>query len=114
MSVDKVNTCVCTMLTGSVFGIQFPCNGSQLCDKFGSFPKHNWRHPVAKKKASKVTDTKEPPALKPVRLDLPPSEHERLDAVGKRRGLSKAAVARMILMKGIIALEREDAAQKDF
>jgi hypothetical protein len=36
--------------------------------------------------------------LRPVRLDLADADHERLERAARRRGLSKAAFARMVIL----------------
>jgi hypothetical protein len=62
---------------------------------------------MAKKKVRKVEATQERKFTKPVRLDLKPADHERLESLADSRGLSMASLARMLLLKGMTDLERE-------
>jgi hypothetical protein len=66
---------------------------------------------MAKKGAKKVaaTATQEEKLVKPVRLDLTPKDHERLDRQARRRGLTMASFARMVILE---RLEAEDGGTK--
>jgi predicted DNA-binding protein len=55
------------------------------------------------KKSNSVQDER---AVKAVRLDLTPKDHERLDHQARKRGLTKASYARMIILE---RLEQEEA-----
>lgn len=63
---------------------------------------------MAKKRAPKMPATIEKATEKPVRLMLGEDDHERLERQAKRLGLSKAAYARMALMKTIEGDERTE------
>lgn len=52
---------------------------------------------MAKKRAGKVTATESDKATRPVRLDLSPEDHVRLERNAKRYGLSKSSYVRMAL-----------------
>jgi hypothetical protein len=54
---------------------------------------------MAKKRAPKVTATKEEKATRPVRLDLGADDHERLERCARRFGLSKSSYVRMALFE---------------
>jgi hypothetical protein len=58
-----------------------------------------------KKRAAKVEATKEERATRPVRLDLSPTDHERLERCARRLGLSKSSYARMAVLERIRADE---------
>jgi hypothetical protein len=62
-------------------------------------------NPVAKKKAAKVNATQEPKLAKPVRLDLNPEDHDRLERQARSRGLSMAGCARMVLLEWLKSQE---------
>jgi hypothetical protein len=63
---------------------------------------------MAKKGAKKVpsTATREERLVKPVRLDLKPSDHARLDRKADRVGLTMAAYVRMLVLKDLDDEER--------
>lgn len=63
---------------------------------------------MAKKRGQKVPATAEKGTDKPVRLVLGEDDHERLERQAKRLGLSKAAYARMALMRAIENDERTE------
>ena len=60
---------------------------------------------MAKKRAAKVNATQTPKTAKPVRLELKPADHERLDRQADKRGLSMAAFARMLILAQLDILE---------
>lgn len=63
---------------------------------------------MAKKKGAKtVQATREPRTAKPVRLDLNPSDHERLEKQARKRGLSMASFVRMVILERLDALETD-------
>jgi hypothetical protein len=64
---------------------------------------------MAKKGAKKVIATHEERLTKPVRLDLTPTDHERLDRQARRRGLTMASYARMVILE---RLENEERGSK--
>lgn len=64
---------------------------------------------MAKKRAAKVNAAKIDTTPKPVRLVLPPAEHERLERLASRIGLSMSACARMAVLRW---LQAEEAQQK--
>jgi hypothetical protein len=53
------------------------------------------------KKAVKTVPaaTEEERLTKPVRLDMTPTDHERLERQSRRRGLTMAACARMVILE---------------
>ena len=61
---------------------------------------------MAKKKAVKVNATQAAKTSKPVRLELKPSDHERMEREADRRVLSMAAFARMIILEQLELLEK--------
>ena len=66
----------------------------------------------AKRKCKRPQDVKvaASPAerlTKPVRLDLKPSDHDRLDRQASRRGLTMASYARMVLLEKLDEEEGE-------
>jgi hypothetical protein len=64
---------------------------------------------VAKKKAGKkVEATKARRDVRAVRLDLSPSDHDRLTACAERRGLSLSSYARMAVLEMIRRDEKEE------
>jgi hypothetical protein len=56
---------------------------------------------MAKRGAKKVpaTATQDERLVKPVRLDLKPSDHKRLEQQADRRGLTMAAYVRMLVLE---------------
>lgn len=54
---------------------------------------------MAKKKEPKMPATSDEPATKAVRLDLDLADWRRLDFHARRRGLNKAAAARMVILE---------------
>jgi hypothetical protein len=62
---------------------------------------------MAKKSVKKVQATQETKPVKavPVRLDLSPVDHERLERCAKARGLSKSSYARQAVLTMIKADE---------
>lgn len=63
---------------------------------------------MAKKTARKpkeVTVVKELRLVKGVRLDLSPTDHERLERIARGRGLTMASYARMVLLERMKADE---------
>ena len=54
---------------------------------------------MAKRGAKPVNATREEKMVKAVRLDLTPTDHERLDRQARRRGLTKASCARMVILE---------------
>jgi hypothetical protein len=54
---------------------------------------------MAKKGESKMPATRAERLVKPVRLDLKPSDHERLERQADRRGLTMAAYVRMLVLE---------------
>lgn len=56
---------------------------------------------MAKKQAKKVQTVQDEKATRPVRLDLPVSDVERLEKVARARGLNKAAYARQAVLEKI-------------
>jgi hypothetical protein len=65
---------------------------------------------MAKKKAKPMQATKPVRTGKPVRLDLSPLDHERLERQAKRYGLSKSSYCRMAVMERLEADEKENPA----
>jgi hypothetical protein len=53
--------------------------------------------------------TAERPTKKPIRLDLAPTDHARLERCARDRGLTKAAFARQAVLERIRADERTAA-----
>lgn len=64
---------------------------------------------MAKKRAKKVVQAKETIKAKPVRLDLSPADHERLQACADKIGLNKASFARMVVLKALKECEEKKA-----
>jgi hypothetical protein len=64
---------------------------------------------ATKKGAKTVIATHEERLTKPIRLDLTPKDHERLDRQARRRGLTMASFARMVILE---RLEVEDGGGK--
>jgi hypothetical protein len=64
---------------------------------------------ATKKGAKKVIATEEKRLIKPVRLDLTPRDHERLDRQARRRGLTMASYARMVILE---RLENEERGER--
>jgi hypothetical protein len=60
---------------------------------------------MAKKRAAKVEAVKVERNGKPVRLDLPDPDFERLERVAKKMGLTKASYARMAVLERMRADE---------
>jgi predicted DNA-binding protein len=60
---------------------------------------------MAKKRVAKVEEVKAERNGKPVRLDLPDPDFERLERVAKHMGLTKASYARMAVLERIRADE---------
>jgi predicted DNA binding CopG/RHH family protein len=60
---------------------------------------------MAKSKAKKMNATAEKPALKPVRLQLPEPDYDRLEKQAKKRGLNLASYARQAVLEKIMADE---------
>jgi hypothetical protein len=56
---------------------------------------------MAKKRAAKVNAAKIDTTPKPVRLVLPPAEHQRLERLASRMGLSMSAYARMVVIRSM-------------
>jgi hypothetical protein len=63
---------------------------------------------MGRKRAKKVTSTGEVETTKAIRLELFPQDHERLEAQGRKRGLSKAATARMVILEWLEEQERKE------
>jgi hypothetical protein len=61
---------------------------------------------MARKRAPKVPATRPVRTGRPVRLDLTEADHERLERHAKRRGLTKASTARMVILEW---LDEQDA-----
>lgn len=59
------------------------------------------------KKASKVNATEAAKLTKPVRLDLSAGDHDRLERQARKRGLSMASFARMVILERLTELETE-------
>jgi hypothetical protein len=64
---------------------------------------------MAKRETKKVIATREEKLVKPVRLDLTPTDHERLERQSRRRGLTMASYARMVILE---RLEADEASSK--
>jgi hypothetical protein len=66
---------------------------------------------MAKKKAEKPMAAQAEPATrtKPVRLELSLEDHERLTRQARKRGLSNASYARMVMLE---RLEQDEASKK--
>ncbi len=62
---------------------------------------------MGRKRAKKVTSTGEAETAKAIRLELFPQDHERLEAQARRRGLSKAAAARMVILEWLEEQEKK-------
>jgi hypothetical protein len=63
---------------------------------------------MAKKRSEEKMNTTEPAKMaKPVRLDLKPADHDRLERQASKRGLSMASFVRMIVLERLDALESE-------
>jgi hypothetical protein len=62
---------------------------------------------MAKKRASKVEAVKAERTGKPVRLNLPEPEFERLERCAKHKGLNKSSFARMAVLELIRQVEAE-------
>jgi hypothetical protein len=60
---------------------------------------------MGRKRAKKVTATGE--VAKPIRLELLPQDHERLEAQARKRGLNKAATARMVILEWLEEQEKK-------
>lgn len=60
---------------------------------------------MAKKKVAKVNATETPRLVKPVRLDLTLSDHDRLERQARKRGLSMASFVRMIVLERLDAID---------
>ncbi len=56
---------------------------------------------MARKQVKAVQATAEEKTTRPVRLDLPIADIERMERVAKARGLGKAAYARQAVLKAI-------------
>ena len=65
---------------------------------------------MARKAAKKMAATAAPEVqrMKPVRLDVKASDHQRLERQAERRGLSIAAYVRMLLLE---KLEKEEGSK---
>jgi hypothetical protein len=64
---------------------------------------------AVKKESSKVNPVPEERAVKPVRLELSETDHERLEACARARGLNKASYCRQAVLKEIKADEAGNA-----
>jgi hypothetical protein len=67
---------------------------------------------MARKRAPKAVATREVREVRtgrPVRLDLSEADHERLEHQAKKRGLNKAAFARMAVLDRLRQEETEGA-----
>lgn len=62
---------------------------------------------MAKRGAKKVVATQPEKLVKPVRLDLKPSDHAKLEEQADRRGLTMAAYARMVILAQLRKDEEE-------
>jgi hypothetical protein len=62
---------------------------------------------MARKRAQKVAPTGVTETAKAIRLELFPQDHERLEAQARRRGLNKAATARMVILEWLEEQERK-------
>jgi hypothetical protein len=60
---------------------------------------------MAKKRANKVEAVQAQRTSKPIRLDLPPDDFERLERCAKKKGLTKSSYARMAVLEYIRADE---------
>lgn len=63
---------------------------------------------MAKKRASKVPAVEEPKVARPVRLDLSPVDHDRLERIARGKGLNKASYARMAVLERLKSDEADD------
>jgi predicted nucleic acid-binding Zn ribbon protein len=66
---------------------------------------------MGRKRAMKVTSTGEAETAKAIRLELFPADHERLEAQARKRGLNKAATARMVILEWLEEQERKGGAK---
>jgi hypothetical protein len=64
---------------------------------------------MAKKRPRKMSPTGQ--AAKLIRLELFPEDHKRLEKQASKRGLSKAAAARMIILEWLADQERKESAK---
>lgn len=63
---------------------------------------------MAKKRTEdKVNATEPAKVAKPVRLDLRPADHDRLERQASKRGLSMASFVRMLVLERLDAMESE-------
>jgi hypothetical protein len=60
---------------------------------------------MAKKRVKQVQAVKKRETAKPVRLDLSPADHARLEHCARERGLSKSSYARMAVLERLKADE---------
>jgi hypothetical protein len=60
---------------------------------------------MAKRETKKVEAIQEERLVKPVRLDLTLTDHQRLERQAKRRGLTMASYARMVILERLEADE---------
>jgi hypothetical protein len=63
---------------------------------------------MAKKRARKMKAAEVVRTSKPVRLELSPDDHERLEQCARRRGLSLASYARQAVLERITADEVDE------
>jgi hypothetical protein len=73
----------------------------------GTVPATTERRDMAKKRAPKMPAIQEEKSAMAVRLELPMADYQRLERQARKLGLTKASYARMKVMQGITADERE-------
>ena len=61
-----------------------------------------------KKGASRMTAVQTERAVRPVRLDLSETDHERLERLARERGLNKASYARQAVLERMRADEAKE------
>jgi hypothetical protein len=66
---------------------------------------------MGRKRPTKVTSTGQPETAKAIRLELFPQDHERLEAQARKRGLNKAATARMVILEWLDEQEAKGGAK---
>jgi predicted nucleic acid-binding Zn ribbon protein len=74
-----------------------------MLKRFPAWPESN----MGRKRATKVTATGETETAKAIRLELFPVDHERLEVQARKRGLNKAATARMVVLEWLEEQEKK-------
>jgi predicted nucleic acid-binding Zn ribbon protein len=62
---------------------------------------------MARKRAKKVAPTGQAETAKAIRLELFPQDHKRLEEQARKRGLNKAATARMVILEWLDEQEKK-------